>query len=363
MRKSLTAQTLHYFARPHDAVRRTPVGGAAAWRGEDLAERDDWRAALDGAQVRELERAIAAARRTGRRTEALRREDFPLPTLHRTIARWRRELTDGRGFLVVRGVPVQRWSRRDAELFFWGLGLHLGVPGAQNPEGDLLGHVRDTGEDVREVRRYRTRADIAYHCDAADVVGLLCLRPARRGGLSRIVSSATVHDELLRRHPDLVERLYRPYLLDTHGEGGIDRFPIPPCRHYRGRLRTFWHADYFRSVQEQVDAPPCDAAGRALLEVYDAIAAEPGLRLDMELAPGDVQLLSNHDILHARTAYEDDPDPARKRHLLRLWLSLDRARSLRERAATAAAYARLLATLGRARAHRLRHGPAHRQPA
>ncbi len=361
MYRSLTAQTLHYFARPHWNVRRTPITGAAAWRGDELAGQTSWRVALTSRQLDEIDRAIELARGSGKPTASLQRRDFPLPTLTREIGRWRRELVDGRGFVVLGGLPVERWSGADAELFFWCFGLHVGTPGAQNPQGDLLGHVRDLGEDPREVRAYRTNTTIAYHCDAADVVGLLCLQRARRGGLSRIASSVTVYNELLARRPDLVERLYEPFLLDTHGEGAIDAFPIAPARHLDGKLRTFWHADYFRSALEYTFVPPYDAAGTELLEVYDGIASGPGLYLDMDLMPGDVQLLSNHTILHGRTAYEDHAEPQRRRHLLRLWLSLHRTRSTRERVLGALGLAQLLRQLARARLHRLSHGAAHRR--
>ncbi len=363
MYRSLTAQTLHYFARPHWNVRRTPIAGVAAWRGAELAGQTSWRVALSPRQIEELERAIESARATGRPTRSLRRRDFPLPTLTREIDRWRRDMIDGRGFVVLGGLPVERWGVADTELFFWCFGLHLGTPGAQNPQGDLLGHVRDLGDDPREVRAYRTSSTIAYHCDAADVVGLLCLSRAKRGGLSRIVSSVTVYNELVARRPDLVKRLYEPFLLDTHGEGGVDYFAIPPARHLDGRLRTFWHADYFRSALEYTDVAPYDAAGAELLELYDGIASEPGLYLDMDLVPGDVQLLSNHTILHGRTAYEDPPEPERRRHLLRLWLSLDRAHSARERALGALGYADLVRRLARAKLHRWSGGASLRRAA
>ncbi len=229
---------------------------------------------------------------------------------------------------MVRGLPVERWGDDDAALVYWALGLAIGRPGAQNPEGDLLGHVRDTGEDAGDpfVRRYRTAGDIAYHCDLADAVGLLCLRAARAGGASRLVSSVTVYNELARRRPDLVARLFEPVYLDRRNEqkdGGPGWVPVIPCRFASGKLRTFYHSDYFRSVTRHADVPPFTAAEQELLDLYEAIAAEPALRLDMQFAPGDIQLVSNHVILHARTAYEDAPDPTRQRHLLRLWLSLD----------------------------------------
>lgn len=364
MYKSVTAQSLHYFARPHRGPRRSPVGGPAAWRGADLAPRGDWQIRLTAGEIDEIERALAAAKATGRPLGALRAADFPLPRLAAAIAVWRREVADGRGFVLIRGLPVERWTPDDAAIVFFALGHHLGVPGAQNPDGDLLGHVRDTGASPLDERAYKTSANINYHCDAADLVGLLCLQTARRGGLSRIVSSITVHDTLLAERPDLVDRLYEPFLLDTHGEGGVDYFPIPACRHAGGRLRTFWHADYFRSAHDYDSAPPLDGIEREVLDAYDAIAARPELYLDMELARGDIQLLSNHTVLHARTAYEDDADPARRRHLLRLWVSLAGDRSARDRVGRAISLAGMLGGLARARVtRRIRGRSPRRAPA
>jgi hypothetical protein len=325
---SYAQQAGHYFDRPHRAPLRAPLESPAAWLGPELAGRDDWRFVLTPGHVEEIEAALAHAEATGRPTGALVATDFPLPTLAGAVTRWREEIRDGRGFQVVSGLPVGRWTREQAERVFWCLGLHMGRPGAQNVHGDLLGHVTDTGEDAADpfVRLYRTSADIAYHCDAADVVGLLCLQRARKGGASRIVSSVSVFNRLVAERPEAVDRLFEPFLLDVRNEdakGAVRFIPVPPCRHADGRLRTFYHSDYFRSVQRFDDVPEFTPAERALLDRYEEIASSPELYLDMDLEPGDVQWLSNHVVLHARTAYEDDPDPARKRHLLRLWLSLD----------------------------------------
>jgi hypothetical protein len=323
---SFAEQALCYFDRPHEAIPRASIGGPAAWRGEGLAPARDWIVPLGAAGIAELERARDAVRARGLGLETMRREDFPLPSLTADVRVWARELAHGRGFLVVRGLPVDRWSAEDTALVYWGLGLHLGRPGAQNVAGERLGHVVDTGEDAANpfVRRYRTAGDIAYHCDLADAVGLLCLQTARRGGASRIVSSVTVYDELLRRRPDLVARLYEPVALDRRDEGtsGPGWVPVVPCRYAGGRLRTFYHSDYFRSAGRHADAP-VGTLERELFDVYEAIASEPGLYLDMEFERGDVQLLSNHVVLHARTAYDDWPEPERKRRLLRLWLTLE----------------------------------------
>jgi hypothetical protein len=255
---------------------------------------------------------------------------------------------------VIRGVPVARWPESDSEIFFWCLGQHLGIPGAQNPERDLLGHVRDTGESPEEVRHYRTRVNINFHCDAADVVGLLCLRQAKRGGQSRIVSSIAVYNELLRRRPEWVDRLYEPFPMDTKGEGGVPYLPVRPCAFDSGSLRTFYHTDYFRSATGPRGEPTLSEDDRRLLDLYNEIAEAPGMALDMDLAPGDVQLLSNHTVMHARTDYEDFPELARKRHLLRLWISLPARGSVTSRIRKEQSRAKMLATVARLKVvHRL----------
>jgi len=325
---SFGAQALRYFDRPHERVPAGPVGGADAWRGAEMATRDDWIVRLGAADVAELDAAVAVASARGPDLRAVRQADFPLPTLGPRITAWARELANGRGFLLLRGLPVARWGDERSALVFWGLGRHLGECGAQNPADELLGHVTDMGEEATNpfVRRYRTTGDIAYHCDLADVVGLLCLRAARQGGASRIVSSVSVFDALLARRPDLVPRLFEPFRLDTRDETGGDGprwVEVPPCRYAGGRLRTFYHSDYFRSVVRHPEVPPFSDEERTLLDLYEEIAASPDLYLDMHFEPGDVQLISNHSVLHARTAYTDGPGPAR-RHLLRLWLSLRR---------------------------------------
>ncbi|MDG2303370.1 MAG: TauD/TfdA family dioxygenase [Candidatus Binatia bacterium] len=323
--RSYAEQTVHYFDRSNEGVLDSPLDVPAAWRGADLVQDVSWRFRLTAEHVAELEAALCVAKRTGRPTGELTVEDFPLTALGSAIVSWRNALDGGRGFVLISGVPVERFGEADAQIFFWGLGLHLGRPGAQNPDGDLLGHVIDTGEDAANplVRLYRTSSDIAYHCDAADVVGLLCLTKAKEGGLSRIASSVTVWNEVVRRRPDLASRLFDTFPLDIRNEersGMAGWLPIPPCRYGGGQLRTFYHSDYFRSAPRHADAPALEGADLELLDLYDEIAVSEDVRLDMDLEPGDIQLVSNHTVIHARTGYEDTPDA--RRHLLRLWLSL-----------------------------------------
>jgi hypothetical protein len=321
--RGFVEQLLHYFGRPHVGLPSGPVGGPAAWMGEDLADSAEWRERLPAPQAEELRSAVEKALASGRSAAELTAQDFPLPGLRGAIERWRAELTEGRGFLLVSGFPVGSWSQEEAELAFWGLGLHLGVPGAQNPAGDLLGHVTDLSAEAEHAdeRLYRTNQRIRFHCDAADVVGLLCLRASAQGGASRLVSSVTVFDHLQRTRPELARRLFEPFLLDARLPPGAPTqyTPVQPCAFDGQRLRTFMHVDYFRSA-ERHPGVTIDPLAREVLDAWEAFAERPGVHLDMQLRPGDVQLVSNHFVVHARSAYVDDP--ASPRHLLRLWLSL-----------------------------------------
>jgi alpha-ketoglutarate-dependent taurine dioxygenase len=327
--RSFREQAVHYFTRPHTRVPDAPIDSPAAWRGADLRDRADlWRVRLEAPELEELERGLETIEQAGLPMDAVDRDRLPLPRLAPKIARWRAELMHGRGFLLVSGLPVDRWGEARSALAFWALGHHLGIPGAQNPAGELLGHVRDYDEqsDSPHVRLYRTTSDIGFHCDAADVVGLLCLQTARRGGESRIASSVAVWNALFAEDPEAARDLFTPFAHDLRGEhrpGSPGHAEIPPCRLGEdGLLRTFYHGEYFRSVERLPEVGPLAPARKALLDRYDALAGSPDFRLDMRLERGDLQLVSNHTIVHARTGYEDAPDPAHKRHLLRLWLSL-----------------------------------------
>jgi hypothetical protein len=302
-----------------------PLSTPATWRASDLAEESTWRHALSAGEVAELEAALAVARGTGKPMQELTREDFPLPKLSATVARWLDMLERGRGFLNVRGVPVEKLGDEDAAWVFWGLGLHLGTAVSQNAAGDVLGHVRDTGEDPNDtsVRRYKTRIGLGFHSDGSDLVGLLCLRQGRSGGENRLVSTAALYNELLRLCPDRVPLLYEPFHWDRNdeqAEGEPTIFQLPICRYPDGRLTFFYIGWYIRNAQRH-PVPRLTVEQRELLDRIDEIAEDPSFHVTMRLEPGELNLLKNNAVLHSRTGYVDFEEPGRKRHLVRLWLT------------------------------------------
>lgn len=324
--RDFITQLLHYFDRPHIRAATGAVSIPAAWRGEQLRDRRDWIEHLRDEEIDDLEECAKHIRDSGRPLESLTSDDVPLARLAPRLAAWRGVLSPetGRGFLLARGLPVQRWGQRLSEIAFWCIGLRLGEPGGQNPDNDVLGHVRDEGDDLTKTtgRAYRTRGAIRFHCDAADVVGLLCLSTAREGGASRIVSSVSVFNTLLRERPELAARLFEPFVLDARNDAGsIRHTPVQPCCFDGTVLRTFYHSDYFRSAPRHPGVT-LDERSLATLDAWEQIAERETMRLDMQLEPGDLQLLSNHTVVHARTAYADRAEGNHARHLLRLWLSL-----------------------------------------
>jgi hypothetical protein len=312
-----------------DFIRATPITGPKAWRGAALTSDPSWVVTLDEPALGELDRALAHARSTGRALADIGREDFPLARTAALLGDVLDEIQGGRGFVVLRGLPVERYSDEDVGLLFWGIGRHLGSPLYQNPQGDLLGHVYDHGRTYGniDVRGYESNAYLPYHTDGCDLVGLLCLRRGVEGGLSSIVSSSTVHNEILEHHREYLGLLYNGFYYIRREEalttGGVSERPIPvfgcrdgvvSCRYIRNQINA-------GAVKRGV---PLTRIERAALDCMDELTRRPDLRLDMDLRAGDIQLCNNYTILHSRTEFRDGPEPHQKRHMLRLWLKFPR---------------------------------------
>jgi hypothetical protein len=298
-----------------------------------MAARSDWILRLEPVHLAEIAAAVAPLAARGVDIARIERADVPLPTVAPLLDRVRGELLDGRGFALLRGLPLARMSLRDAAIAFFALGAHLGAARPQNARGHVLGHVIDLGLSSGDpsVRIYQTRERQTYHTDSCDVVGLLCLRTARRGGLSTLVSSTTIFNEMRRRRPDLLAHLLLPIATDRRGEvpaGMKPWFEIPVFSWYAGHLTAIYQRQYIESAQRFAAAPRLTAGQVAALDLFDQLANDPALHLHMAFEPGDIQLVHNHTLLHDRTAFEDWEDPALRRHLLRLWLACPGARPL-----------------------------------
>lgn len=311
---------------------RMRVEGAAAWIGADLARHpESWTYSLSPAEVAEIEAAVAAVR--GRDIATIRRADFPLPTLGPILDGLRREVLDGRSFVLLRGLPVEGRPIADSAAAYWGIGMYFGHARSQNAKGHVLGHVRDLGLSSRDpnVRIYQTTERQNFHTDSCDIVALLCLKAAKAGGLSSLTSSMSIYNAMAERRPDLLARLFIPFAVDRRGEvpeGKKPWFDIPIYNDHEGHLSAIYAPHYVRSSQRFPEARRLTPEDLEALDLFDSLAEDRTLRLDMELRPGDMQFVHNHTTLHDRTAFEDWPEPERKRHLLRLWLASPGARPL-----------------------------------
>jgi hypothetical protein len=300
-----------------------------AWRGGTLADRSAWYYPLPSGCLEALDETIHQFRQHPRSATEISAAETPCAACAGDLQPVRDALETGRGFAIIEGPPPGRYSPRELQVIYWLVGQLLGRPLAQNVQGTLLYDVRDTGQDVRYGARFSvTNAESTFHTDnsfgseVADYVGLLCQNTAQEGGLSQIVSALAVHNDLLGQHPDVLEVLYRPFHFDRRGgvrpgETPTARFPILLgdgqellCRYLRYWIETGHERAGEPLTAEQVRA----------LDVFDAVLAQPSLRAEFALKPGDLFFINNRRILHNRTAFTDHAEPERRRHLVRLWL-------------------------------------------
>ncbi|HEX5602992.1 MAG TPA: TauD/TfdA family dioxygenase [Pyrinomonadaceae bacterium] len=306
------------------------VRDCSAWYGPEV---EGWIERFSDAEISEVERAVSELDKSTQDLTSITANEVPLPTLAPRLGGMIEEVMSRRGFVLIRGLPVERWTKRQAAIAFLVIGVHLGNLRMQNAEGHLLGHVRDLGRSSEDpnTRIYQTRERQTHHTDSCDVVGLMCLRTAKSGGLSSLVSSTTIFNEMRRRRPDLLNVLLQPIETDRRGEvpeGSKPYFNIPVFNYYEGLVSAIYQRQYIESARRFPGVEPLSALQVEALDLFDQLANDPKLNLMMELEPGDIQLVHNHTILHDRTAFEDYPEPDRKRHLLRLWLAPSGARPL-----------------------------------
>ena len=303
----------------------------AVWYRADWEQCDDWIIELTEKEIRELKNAVSLSQAVP--IVEMSACSFTLPSLASRIRKLRNELIHGRGFGVLRGLPVYEWDRESLARAYYGIGCHLGVPVSQNAQGHLLGHVCDLGLDPMDPvnRVYQTNYRQLFHTDSTDIVGLLCLQPARMGGQSSICSSSTIYHEIAERRPDLLKVLCQRFHIDRKGEipqGEDETYEMAVFYPDEERVTCIYARDFIDAAQRHSHVAPLTTEQVDALNLMDELAASGDLRLDIDFLPGDIQFLHNHQILHARTSYEDWPEPERRRHLLRLWLSTADGRSL-----------------------------------
>ena len=251
------------------------------------------------------------------------------PAVIKTI---KQVLDQGTGLVVVRGVPVERWSSVDIEHLFWGLGLHLGVPASQSVMGDRLGHVVDVSDVDPNARAYRSQRELSLHHDFGDYHAMLSLSLPKSGGESRYASAITVHNIMLEEMAHHLERLYRGYSLYRLGEQAEHE---PVCTPHRVPVFSvrdgFLSSRFMRGFIEAAATlreQPLEPEDIAALDAFEEVSHRDEVMLEFTLQPGEAVLYNNLFVMHARAAFEDDKVNDIRRHLLRLWIYTDQGRSV-----------------------------------
>jgi Taurine catabolism dioxygenase TauD, TfdA family len=316
--------------RPGQAPATTPhrqhIGYPGAWKTTDFSSPQDYTLELTSAQLDDIDDAVRKVRAAGLALEDIEQRHFPLKTLEPAFERIRREITSGLGFLVVGPLPVERYTKDELGMIYWGLGTHLGRGLSQSVMGDRLGHVKDMSRVDPNARAYRNKQELSPHTDLSDLVGLLCLRKARIGGVSQLASALAVHDVILAERPEYLERLYRGYVYHRRGEERpgdlpVTPHPVPVFCNVDGHVSVRYVRTYVEAGMSAVGAP-IDDYDREVLDFFERTSKRPDVMLELTLEPGQMYFLNNYTVLHARTEFSDWDEEDRRRHLLRLWLEV-----------------------------------------
>ena len=312
------------------------ICGPSAWVGMNMEKEPDlWLKTFSLDEINELEKAADDFLSSSLSIGDLSIENFPLPKLSKRFNALKETLIHGHGFEVIRGLPVTNYSQEKAATIFCGIGVYLGSARSQNAAGHILGHVRNIGADANDVntRIYQTAERQTFHTDSADIVGLMCLKTAKKGGGSLLVSTETIYNEMNKRRPDLLKLLFEPIATDRRGEipqGEKPYFEIPILNWYDGKLTGMYQRQYIESAQRFPEAKRLTKMHIEAMNLFDQLANDPKLHLQMELKPGDLQFVYNHSKLHDREGFEDHPELENRRYLYRLWISPKGDRELPE---------------------------------
>ncbi|MGY8872299.1 MAG: TauD/TfdA family dioxygenase [Pseudomonadales bacterium] len=307
-------------------IHKEKITDPSAWKGKDLKDDDSWIYHWSDESISVLEKALENVKRKGLQVPDFTKEDFPITQLSKEIAYFNEELENGKGFILIRGLPIERYTDDEAAIIYYGLGLHMGTPVPQNLKGDMLGHVKNIGAiDPKSVRVYETNEYLPYHADLSDVVGLLSLRKAKSGGMSSLSSAMTLYNEILGKNPEYIGLLHRLFQLEHLDDGEAGFTPI--FSYHKGKLSARYLRQYIEMAQNNAGAPLSNVEVEAL-DLIDSTLNNPDIRLDMMMEPGDIQFANNYTIFHSRTSFEDYDEVERRRHLYRLWLKMPNAREL-----------------------------------
>jgi hypothetical protein len=309
----------------------SPVQDACSWNAHTFKTSTEWIRVLKPEHIEAIDEAIVKLVERGVTLATVRAGDLRLPALEPLLKEFLEFDVRQRGFGLIRGFPVHRYTVEQSAMFFWALGTCMGKPVSQNADGDRLGAVRSKGLDFHalNVRGYQTTAHLPFHCDPSDVVGLLCINKGLRGGLSSVVSGISMYNCILEEHPEYLELLYRGFRYDRRGEEAFYQAPIsdpvPVFSYCEPDLSIRYVRQSMETAQKKLGVP-FTPEEREVLDYMEELSQRESLVYSMMLEPGDMQFCNNYTVLHSRTAYEQDPD--RPRHLMRLWIKVPEIRRL-----------------------------------
>lgn len=302
------------------------VSGQIAWDGDSLKSSLSWVYMLSEKEQGVLDLALKHLSGQELKAPMFDKNDFPIAEMQEGIERILNELEEGRGFILIRGLKADRYDEDELQSIYYGLGLHLGKAVKQNPKGDLLGMVINVGDlKDKNTRVYETNAYLPYHTDLSDVVGLLSIKKARQGGMSSLVSAATIYNTILDEAPDLLNVLYQPFYFAHLGDEKTTLSPI--FSYHKGKLSCRYLRQYIE-LGHDIEGVPLSQKQIEAMDLFDDIMHRNEVKLDMMLEPGDIQFANNYMVLHSRTGFEDYEEPDRYRKLVRLWLKMPNAREL-----------------------------------
>lgn len=313
-----------------------PVTGPAAWRGDELIKEQSWIYQLSAEQIEELE---SLGERLVEEDPDLRRittDDYPLVACYDAVQDWKTRMDRGHGFVLVRGLRSHLYSDGLSAAIYYILGLHVGEPMQQNELGDLIDHIyanSDKTLDDPDALSSKINDKLPFHSDSSDVVSLMCLRASRQGGASCLVSGAQVYNEILERRPDLAPLLFKPFHWDWRRQdhdAPANTYTSPMISLVDGVFSMYAGSLYILTAQDYPEVPRLTDEEIEVVKLFDEITYEPGMAIEMDFRPGDIQWLSNYAAMHSRTRFDDFAEPQKKRHLLRLWLHRREPRPLVE---------------------------------
>ena len=309
-----------------------PIDHSGAWTRRNLGDKDRFAIDLGRHHRDALLTALERVRRDSTPLARIDRATFDLDPIAEEVATWAQTVLRGRGFVLLRGFPVQDLPEADLERLYWGFGTHFGEGQTQSVLGDLVGHVRDHSAQDPDARAYRNRQELSLHTDYTAIIAMLSLVNAAQGGVSRYASALTIHNAILAERPDLLQPLYDGFHFYRQGEELPGQAPytewkVPVFSVKEGQV-TIRYIRSFLEAGHRLKCEPLTDQQIAALDLLDEIANRPEVKLEVLLEPGEMMITNNYTMLHARGAFTDDPTSGQVRHLLRLWLGRSDARPI-----------------------------------